>query len=197
MPIMEETSTPLDLSGEGAAPYQILEKVVIPFEMGRQVYSNWCWAAVAASVAACYGKTYRQCAIANVELGRRDCCEPPRNAAHVDFDVANVFGSPLNRVGCLREITRFEQAIPLQVVEELKTRRPICVRMVWPDGGAHFLTITGYWFDQTGILMLTLDDPFWGPSEFSYDRFSKQYQLLDGTWNDTYYTKAPSCDAGT
>ena len=39
--------------------------------------------------------------------------------------------------------------------------------------------------------MLALDDPFWGRSEYSYDRFSKHYQLLGGHWNDTYYTRSP------
>jgi hypothetical protein len=194
MSVMGETSIPLDFSGKGDAPYHILndEVLTIPFSMERQVYTNWCWAAVAASVAVYYGRVCRQCDIANLELRRNDCCDPPQNPTHVDFDVTNIFGSPLNRVDCLRELTRFERATPLQVVEELKAGRPICVRMVWPDGGAHFLAITGCWFDNRGDLMLTLDDPFWGPSEFSFDRFSKQYQLLDGRWNDTYYTKAPS-----
>src|SRR5262249_28827267 len=46
------------------------------FEMQQQLQSNWCWAAVASSVAKHYDQTsgWPQCEIANQELGQTCCC---------------------------------------------------------------------------------------------------------------------------
>jgi hypothetical protein len=166
---------------------------MVQFEMQKQCHSNWCWAAVAASIAAFYDRDsgVRQCDLANLELERDDCCNADCQTPGVAFNVTNVFASPLNRVGCLQKLTRFQQAAPSQVLEQLQARRPICVRTVWPDGGAHFLTIIGFLPDAEGGPIIAVDDPFWGRSEYSYDRFSKDYQLIGGKWNDTYYTKPP------
>lgn len=191
MSVIDTTRRPLDLSGAGAVPSSGQHRTMIEFQMETQCHSNWCWAAVAASIAAYYNKgTYkRQCEIADLELERGDCCDSPCGTAHVDFNVTNVFASPLNRVGCFRRLARFKQATPSEVCDELEARRPLCVRTVWPDGGAHFLAIIGCWSDTDGTTMLALDDPFWGRSEYSYEQFSKHYQLLGGKWNDTYYTR--------
>jgi Papain-like cysteine protease AvrRpt2 len=193
MSVIDITRRPLDLSGAGTVPSSSQHRAMLEFRMEPQRYSNWCWAAVAASVAAYYNQgTYKpQCEIADLELERKDCCTPPDDAAHFDFNVTNVFASPLNRVDCFQRLSRFQQAQPSEVREELEAGRPIGVRTVWPDGGAHFLAIVGCWSDTEGAPMLALDDPFWGRSEYSYDRFSKHYQLLGGKWNDTYYTKSP------
>jgi Papain-like cysteine protease AvrRpt2 len=193
MSVIETTRRPLELSGMGTVPSSSAHRSMIEFAMEPQCHSNWCWAAVAASVAAYYDQgTYRrQCKIANEELQRTDCCDWPCGA-DVAFDVTNVFASPLNRVGCFRRLARFKRATPAQVLEELAAGRPVCVRTVWPEGGAHFLTIVGCWCDADGTPMLALDDPFWGRSEYGHEQFSKHYQLLGGKWNDTYYTKQPS-----
>jgi hypothetical protein len=194
MSVIDATRRPLDLSGGGMALSQSAPPTMIELEMQRQCHSNWCWAAVAASVAAYYGqgRGMSQCEIAKLDLGRSDCCEYDCDAKGVECNVTNVFASPLNRVGCLDRLARFKQATPSEVFEELGADRPICVRTVWPHGGAHFLAIVGCWYDSGDALMLAVADPFWGRSEYSYERFSKHYQLLGGRWNDTYYTKAPT-----
>jgi hypothetical protein len=191
MSVIDITRRPLDLSYASKVPPRIQE--MLAFLMEPQCHSNWCWAAVAASVAAYYdeGTYLRQCEIANLELERADCCEAQCGAPDVDVNVTNVFASPLNRVRCFRQLERFKQATVAEVREELLAGRPLCVRTVWPDGGAHFLAIVGCWSDSDGTAMLALDDPFWGRSEYSFDRFSKHYQLLGGKWNDTYYTRRP------
>jgi hypothetical protein len=191
MSVIEETRVPLNVGGEEPLPSAGAERVMIDFEMQDQCHSNWCWAAVAASVAAYYGHPIAQCQVANLELQRDDCCDFECGAPDVDVDVTSVFASPLNRVGCFRRLSRFKQATPAEVREELAAGRPICARTIWPGGGAHFLTIVGCWFDSGDTPMVAADDPFWGRSEYSYDRFTKHYQLLGGRWNDTYYTKRP------
>lgn len=193
MSVIDTTRRYLDLSGKGTALSPSGHRATIGFGMEKQCHSNWCWAAVAASVAAYYGqgRGISQCEIAKLELSRSDCCDSDCDAKGVECNVTNVFASPLNRVGCFDRLARFKQATPSEVFEELEAGRPICVRTVWPNGGAHFLAIVGCWSDTGGTLMLALADPFWGRSEYSYERFSKHYQLLGGNWNDTYYTKNP------
>lgn len=193
MSVIDTTRRPLELSGMETEASRIEDRTMTGFEMEPQCHSNWCWAAVAASVAAYYdqGTYMRQCEIADLELKRKDCCQSRCGAALLDFNVTNVFASPLNRVDCFRRLARFKKATPSEVRQELEAGKPICVRTVWPEGGAHFLTIVGCWYDPEGTPMLALDDPFWGRSEYSYDRFSKHYQLLGGKWNDTYYTRSP------
>jgi Papain-like cysteine protease AvrRpt2 len=193
---IDTTRQPLNRRAEGALPSAGAQPSTIRFEMQRQCHSNWCWAAVAASVAAFYRRDgkIKQCDIANLELNRSDCCDHPCDANDVDFNVTNVFASPLNRVRCFERLARQRRATPTEVQEELAAARPLCVRTVWRDGGAHFLAIVGFRPDavdeEQGVL--SLDDPFWGPSEYTYARFSENYQLAGGKWTDTYFTKSPS-----
>src|SRR5260370_26671301 len=50
-------------------------KIMMSFSVQRQLQSNWCWAAVAASIADYYdpNTTETQCTIANRCLKRTDC----------------------------------------------------------------------------------------------------------------------------
>jgi Papain-like cysteine protease AvrRpt2 len=194
MSVIDATRMPLDLSSEKSVLSTSEQPGTIEFEMQEQCHSNWCWAAVAASVAAYYdrGSEVRQCDMANLELDRADCCHSACGAKDVDFNVTNVLASPLNRVRCLERLARRKRATPAEVLEELEAGRPLCVRTVWRDGGAHFVAIVGYWPDTEETGTLALEDPFWGASEYSYAGFADHYQLLGGRWTDTYYTKSPS-----
>lgn len=193
MSVIETTRRPLKLGGADKQHAPKGSAATVALEMETQCHSNWCWAAVAVSVAAHYGSGgVRQCDIANLELKRKDCCRHPCNAKHVDFNVASMLASPLNRLRCLDRLARNERAKPAEVRAELAAGRPLCVRTVWRDGGAHFVAIVGYRPDTTDDGVLVVDDPFWGPGEYSYARFAEHYQLLGGRWTDTYYTRAPA-----
>jgi hypothetical protein len=161
------------------------------FIMQPQCHSYWCWAAVTSSVSGFYDETsaFTQCRTANIELERQDCCDFDCGTPNLEFDVMHVLGSPLNRVGCLALLALDEVATRMEVRQEVNAGRPLCVRTVWYGGGAHFLAIVGYMPDTDSLV---LEDPFYGPTpEIKYDRFCTQYQDADGTWTDTYYTKAP------
>ncbi|MGY3233213.1 hypothetical protein ACVMAJ_000103 [Bradyrhizobium sp. USDA 4448] len=112
------------------------------FHLEYQEKTNWCWAALAVSVAKTYASSgkYSQCEIANGELGRTDCCKKDKD------EPCNVFGylmSSLNR------LDRFEQwnvrrpekserlrlqvryAIQAEARSEIDQGRPLCARIAW------------------------------------------------------------------
>lgn len=184
-----------------AAAGKVTDKPVrLGFHREQQKLTNWCWAAVAASVSTFYRSApdHSQCHIANLELGRRNCCR--QDGANGECNVFNTLASPLNRVDCLKRFTRDEIATRVQLAEELNAQRPLCARIAWPDkngkadgkNGAHFVTIIGY--DPVDDIV-TVADPWSGYKTMPYNELKSSYGTLGGKWIDTYYTnwkKAPA-----
>src|SRR5262249_3423759 len=187
---VERTRVPLSASGEPAARLRQDPKryKVLPFAMEHQCHTNWCWAALAVSIAAFYDSSsaFTQCAVANLELGRSDCCDAPCGTDNVPFNVIHEPGAALNRVDCLDLEIRNEVGSWEKIKEEIENERPVCVRTIWTKGdsagGAHALAITGY---CDASKTLALEDPWFGTThEISYDRFRTDYQGLGGRWTD-------------
>lgn len=161
-------------------------------DMQQQEKSNWCWAAVAASVARFFrpADTVTQCSIANGELRRSDCCED------CDGDPCNVSGymmSSLYRVGHFRKWLARRPPHQRQIVEEVDDSRPLCARVVWQGGGSHYLTIVGY-AKPAGTLPhcmtgVAVADPWFGLSDIDYADFPKRY-AIGGIATDSYYTRS-------
>jgi len=167
-----------------AAFIRLLQWQRLDFHMQYQQQRNWCWAAVATSVAQFYdpASAWTQCALANGELGRDDCCGPGASGP------CNVYGyldSSLDRVGRLDHWSP-GTATFAQSQAETDGGRPLGVRTAWSGGGSHFLCIIGY---QIIDNMLAVDDPFFGRSDVDYATFAGSYQG-SGKWTDTYYTRA-------
>ena len=156
----------------------------LDFAMQHQQQTNWCWAAVATSVALFYdpASTWTQCTVANGELNRNDCCGAGASGP------CNVYGfldSSLTRVGHLDHMTGSSSTFA-QVQTEITAGRPLCARTAWSGGGAHFLAIIGYrLLDE----MLAVDDPWYGKSDVSYATFNSSYQG-SGSWTHSYFTRA-------
>lgn len=168
------------------------------FKMQDQRHANWCWAAVAASVADYYGRgaKFTQCVIANVELDREDCCRPTGGLSIVPFDVPHVLGAPLYRIGCAPNLGAERQAQLKEIRREIDGQRPVCARVIWTKGntsrvaaGAHFITIFGY---LPGTDRLAIEDPWLAPSyqEISYKDLCNDYDGR-GIWTHTYFTRPP------
>lgn len=187
--IIDASLVACDYEGITLAPLAA-KRVAIDFAMQDQCYSNWCWAAVAASIAGYYAAntSWRQCMIANKELHRRDCCEVPCHEDGVAYNVVNTLGSPLHRVRHLASV-KFRQATREEVRHELEAGQPVCVRTEWRGGGAHFVAIIAYSEDSD---MLSVCDPLHGRSEILFDRFRDAYTLSRGHWTHSYYTKPQS-----
>jgi hypothetical protein len=191
--VIERTLIPFgdvrkDISSRVTEPKR---RKVIDFRMQDQCHSNWCWAAVAASVSAFYGNSVTQCEIANQELKRADCCATPCHTDNVAFNDTHTLGSPLNQVDCLDREVRFEKATFKDLQKEIDASRPLCARIIWPDGTAHFVVIVGYVLGEALTTLILADSLYGSQSETGYDRFCTDYQGIGGKWNDTYYTKPP------
>jgi hypothetical protein len=169
----------------------------VDFEIQYQQKTNWCWAALAVSVAKFYDTSFKhsQCDIANGELGRSDCCETSKD------DPCNVYGhlmSSLHRVEHFEEwhvrrpsksknlqeqIRRYVQT---EIKQEIDDGRPLCGRIIWAGGGAHFLAIYGYATDSE-LSGVAIADPWWGLSDLDWEDFPIRYRT-GAVYTDTYYT---------
>jgi hypothetical protein len=152
------------------------------FTMQTQTESNWCWAATSASIAQYYdpATTWTQCAVANGELGRNDCCGA---GAPGPCNKTNVLDAPLKRVGHFNNMVGGTTTRDT-LQQQLRAGRPVCARTAWSGGGAHFVAITGY---APGDL-IEVDDPISGVSDVDYDVFTTSY-LGSGSWTHTYFTQ--------
>lgn len=166
---------------------------VLDFEMQVQEQTNWCWAAVAVSVAHFYGpaSTATQCGLADAQLRRQDCCgagagDPLR------CDVYGMLGSSLYRVGHLGRWTVEQTVSQAGLAGEIDGCRPLCARVAWDGGGAHFVAVVGYLSGSAslaGSALVAVDDPRWGQSDVPYEALLKHY-MGSGTWTDSFFTKS-------
>jgi hypothetical protein len=156
----------------------------LAFNMQAQAQSNWCWAATATCVSHFYWlwSTWTQCAVANNELGRSDCCNSTvPSACNVPWYLDKALTRTRNFVSVMGPAT-FQQ-----VRDEIDAGRPVGARVGWSGGGGHFMVIYGYSF-VVGTQYFDIDDPIYGKSHLSVSDFSSNYQG-SGTWTHTYFTK--------
>ena len=155
------------------------------FNMQHQQQTNWCWAAVSTSVALYYdpSSTWTQCAVANAQLGRTDCCGSGAGSA------CNVYGFLDRALTTVGHLDHWSGGVAsFQSIDgEIDAGRPLGIRVAWSGGGAHFLAIIGYLEDTPNYV--AVDDPIYGKSDLTYDTLKTSYQGT-GSWTDSYYTKA-------
>jgi hypothetical protein len=168
------TTTPLG----GAPP----ARRVLQFTLQHQNETQWCWAAVTASITAFYRNTgWTQCNLANNQFGQTTCCTTGSSTA---CNEPWYLDRALDRVGNLGNFTAGALSLT-QIQSEIDAGRPIGVRIGWPGGGGHFVTITGY-SDQN---VVNVQDPWYAPQGVAVDyaTFRSRYQGA-GQWTHTYRT---------
>jgi hypothetical protein len=155
------------------------------FTILPQEQTQWCWAAVAASVSKLYdAKPVSQLQVASGQLERNDCTKG--NRCNRD----GYLMAALKLVGHLREWDALTPATQEQVYTEVDKQRPLCARLLWSYGVGHFVIIVGYaQKDQSNSRAgLAIADPFWGLSDIDHEDFPTLY-AYGATWTDTYFTK--------
>ncbi|MDB4914150.1 MAG: hypothetical protein JWM95_1794 [Gemmatimonadetes bacterium] len=160
---------------------------LLPPFMQPQQQSNWCWSADGTSVGLFFQTgAWTQCGTACGCLGRTDCCNSP-------------CPGPCNVYGYLDQSLRFTQsfnsmmggtATAAQIQTQINMGYPVCVRVAWNGGGAHFLAITGYSYPDSNPSAFTiyLQDSIYGGSSVLLTDFPSSYHG-GATWTHTYYTE--------
>lgn len=166
----------------------LLPRRCLPYTRQDQQQTNWCWAGVSAAVAAYYdaATAWTQCAIADAELGRSDCCGA---GASGPCNVPWYLNTALTRVGHLAAFTNGTLTFAT-VQSEINAGRPVCVRIGWSGGGGHFVALTCWYRNLlSGTQSVRVDDPWpgYGRSVWLFSSFSTAYQG-SGSWTHSYRT---------
>jgi hypothetical protein len=177
---------PLPPAGGGAPPAQTSQ--ILPAFMQCQQQSNWCWSAVATSVGLLF-KTdnWTQCATVNGCLQSSDCCTSPIPSA------CNVYGyldQSLTYTKSYHGPLLYGSISVADLEAQLNSGNPVCVRVAWNGGGAHFLSIAGYGYpvNDPASVTIYLQDSFYGPTSMALADFATNYHT-GGDWTNTYLTK--------
>jgi hypothetical protein len=197
VPLPDFLGAPTDLSpgeeseqqaiGSGAATANPL-----PLAMQPQLQTEWCWAAVAASIGTFYqdAQPKQQCELAT-ELLFTPCCIDPLPPPPPPAWQGN---APYALDGALKLIKHLNGdlvAQPLsfeQVVAEIDAGSPVCCHIEWVDAAGlrgHFNAIVGYDRQTQDVIVR---DPYapYGESTLPYETFKSNYH--GGAWDQTYKT---------
>lgn len=170
----------------GAPPTSGKVSVSIP----HQQQQNWCWAAVSVGITTFYGSTtWTQGSVAQAELGL-NCCAAPLPTS---CDVPWYLDRALTRVQNFDHFVASAQSFTV-VQAEINANRPLCCRIQWSIGG-HFVAISGWSINATGVEFVDVEDPDNGYNFQTYTDFLTYYRSA-GVWSDTYFTRATGA-AGT
>lgn len=157
------------------------------FIMERQKYSNWCWAANAASISRYYNHAshWSQCIVVCTCLNRQDCCG---NSIPKACDIPYYLEDALTVTDNFRDLIT-GQLPPGPLTNEINLGRIIGARIRWSSGDGHFVSIHGY-NNLTNDIFLYIADPIYGKVTLRVNDFATNYQSAGGFWTHTYLTKA-------
>jgi len=169
------------------------------FAMQYQRQNQWCWAALAVSVAQYYTptSTVTQCSMATWAFGNAakvDCCTAQAGPLYPCNQPYQV-DTALAYLGNLNPPTLNQSLLFSDVVNQIFAATPIGIRIVWQGGGnvGHALCITGYDCTDPSAAnaLIELKDPTYGATLVTFVGFPANYHNGQA-WTHTYLTKAPS-----
>ncbi|ACX87868.1 hypothetical protein F6Q07_15445 [Pectobacterium parmentieri] len=161
---------------EAAPQIKAMATSRLNFKMQKQTQTNWCWAAVSASVGNFYRTgSWTQCGVASASLDR-NCCNQP--------GPCNIYGYLDSALQITRSYNGMNRgSLQMSAIRnQIKKGRPIGLRCAWYGGGAHFLVIYGTDGDY-----LLIADSIYGYSTHALNSFPRLYKS-GGNWTDTYFT---------
>lgn len=162
------------------SPEIVDDAVTLPVPLARQEKDNWCWAAIAQAMAR-YFKLgeWPQAGVAAACGSRAADSNGAGDALplHAALDV----------VGCGYYWTPGKPSWQ-RLMFAINQGLPVCARIQWRGGAAHFVVIHGYWPDRSALLVA---DSIVGGSEQDYRTFPKPYNGQHGVWTETYWTLRP------
>lgn len=174
-------SAKISLAPLGGSPV----KRDLGFPMQKQQQTQWCWSAVATSTSLFYNPRsgWTQCILVNQEFNQNSCCQSGNGSS---CNKPWYLERALQRTGNLERWNAGAASFN-QVQQEIDARHPLGVRIGWSGGGGHFVILDGY--DAGNGQNLSIKDPWYGQSTYSYNAFKTGYQGM-GSWTHSYYTKS-------
>ena len=160
------------------------------FPLQHQEQSNWCWAALAVSVAQYYDPETpwtTQCDLAGTEIGV-NCCPTGTDPSHCNVPLTLPRG--LNRVGHYAGRISDRPAKRIQIKEEIDAGRPLCAAISFAGTSiVHFVVISAYSWTPTSFTV-TVEDPISGHwTDLHLDDLKTDYGADHGFWTFTYWTE--------
>lgn len=164
----------------------------LDFHIQAQEQGNWCWAAVATSVANFYdGTSRRQCDLVNQRRSLTTCCSEPDASDDKLCNQADDTAAALADVGHHAGTSDLALTF-LRVQGEIMQDRLIGVRIEWAGQTVgHAVVLDGYYVTDGGDQYVVGDDPSPGDSfAMRYEEFKNQYGTnKDGSWDLTHFTR--------
>jgi hypothetical protein len=144
----------------------------LPVAVEEQLRSRWCWAAIACAV----GKYYETIGITQQQLVEQ--------LLHEDKDVNFKLDLALKYVHCFSRWTIGKPTFE-RIQFEINQGRPLCARLEWYRGGAHYILINGY-NDQDRSIWI--EDSLHHRSIQPFEQFPGHYTVSGAVWTETYWT---------
>lgn len=153
------------------------------FIIQHQQESEWCWAAVAATIDQYFNplSPLRQCDVATRVLGSDNCSNPINEPAILGDAVQVVNPQRVN----LERALNFDE-----LRREIDAGRPVCCAIEWTGGGGHAVVVTGYRVLTSGVRHIHVEDPLNASGDFDFDEFRNAY-YGHGTWVETALISPP------
>ena len=173
----------------------------IAFNMQQQEHSDWCWAAVAASVERYFAPNSTWCQrrlasqMAKIEKLKVTNCGTCKKRKPISQKCNRTWflDKALELVGRLKGKAKAIVLSFAQVERRIRDGVPVCVRILWGKGpAAHFVVISGCETAPSGAQWVDIEDPFAGSSTWLYEEFRLNYQYSEGAWVATYPVKGNS-----
>lgn len=139
-----------------------------------QAQSNWCWAATSQIAAAYYNVPISQCAEANVNTGRTDCCTNSASASDTTKCNQGGWWTLTSHGFTLTDLWNSSLSFA-QLQTEFQQNRPVPFAWAWTGGGGHAMVAINAWVTTNGTQWVTKNDP-WPPTTGTQD------DLLYSSW---------------
>ncbi|WP_167336254.1 papain-like cysteine protease family protein [Xanthomonas sacchari] len=186
-PAPTPTPTPAPAPAPAPAPVVGPSNLLVSYAQQAQLQTQWCWAAVASSVAGFYAPNvppapeFSQCKLACWVSGSDRCCSDG------SIEVCN---QPQLQSLALQHVQHRHHSIDgrlsfAAIREEIDAGRPIAVTVLWPGGGGHAVVITGYCTLQARAHVQVQDPAGAVVALVALDDFPD-----GGSWNWTVTTRA-------
>ena len=160
-------------------------ETVLKLDIQPQAFENWCWAAISADIGRYFNTgNWDQERVAKEILDLNGL--ESDDAGRILDREANL-DKGLALVGCYSHWSPGRPSFD-RISYEINMLRPVCVRIEWFHGGAHYIVIKGV---TPETKTLHISDPKYGAAVMMYSAFPGRYQAFGGVWTETFWTKPP------